>query len=205
MKVLSRLLGIFLTFLLVAQPVLAASIPVRGSSANGTDSIANLWNLFGPTQVVSLVNGATTVNYKQQVVCPSQDVTAAVNPTDTLHDGTCEGGSYLFIFQLRSSATNVTVQLSGLSGFTQNANLPNYGVILCDSTDTLELCTTATQSQLPAIGFSTNSNNTVATFTIANFPKFPNGQRHQGQGLTIFVLTQQSSPNPINLPVITIQ
>lgn len=206
MKLLSRLSTAFVICVLAAQPVFAASIPVRGSSDNGTDDIAQLWNLFGPTQVVTLAKGTTTVNYKQQVVCPNQDVTGATDPSDTLHDGTCEGGSYLFIFQLRSSATNVKVQLSGLSGFAPNASTPNYGVILCDSTDTLELCTTASQSQLPAITFSpATGNTTTATFVIPSFPKFPNGTRHQGQGLTIFVLTNQTAPNPISLPTISLQ
>jgi hypothetical protein len=205
MKMLSRLLAAFVFCMLVAGPVLAAGIPVRGSSANGVDSSAQFWNQFGPTQVVTLTKGATTVNYKQQVVCTNQTVTNAANPSDTLHDGACEDGSYLFIFQLRSSATNVTVQLGGLSGFTPNANTPNYGVLICDSPmNTLELCTTATQSQLPAITFSTNSNNTTATFVIPSFPKFPNGKKHQGQGVTIFVITQQSAPNPISLPTITL-
>jgi len=206
MKALSRAALLFVICALASQPVFAASIPVRGSSRNGTDDIAQFWSLFGPTQVVTLTKGATTVNYKQQVVCPLQDVTAAVNPSDTLHDGTCEGGSYLFIFQLRSSATNVNVQLSGLSGFTPDANSPSYGVILCDSsTNTLELCTTATQAQLPAITFTSNGTNTTVNFQIASFPKFPNGKKHQGQGLTIFVLTNQTAPNPINLPVITLK
>jgi hypothetical protein len=205
MKGFLAAITLFVIATLAAQSAFAA-IPVRGSSRNGSDDIAQFWNLFGPTQVVSLTKGATTVNYKQEVVCPTQDVTAAVNPSDTLHDGACEGGSYMFIFQLRSSATNVTVQLGGLSGFVPDPTSPNYGVVLCDSsTNTLELCTTATQAQLPAITFTSNATNTAVTFFIPNFPKFPNGKRHQGQGLTLFVLTNQTAPNPINLPTITLK
>lgn len=181
-----------------------ATIPVRGSSQNGEDSNAAFWNLFGPTEVRRLTKGTTVVNYKQQIVCPNQTVTNAVNQQDTLHSGTCEDGAYLFIYQLRSSATNVTVKLGNLVGFTANANTPTYGVMLCDSsTNTLELCTTATASQLPAITFSSTS--TSATFFIPNFPKFPNGTRHQGQGTTLFVMTQQTAPNPIALPTIALQ
>ena len=181
-----------------------ATIPVRGSSQNGEDADAAFWNLFGPTEVRTLNKGTTTVNYKQQVVCTNQTVTNAVNQQDTLHSGTCEDGSYLFIYQLRSSATNVTVTLGKLVGFTANANTPTYGVMLCDSsTNTLELCTTATSSQLPNITFRSTS--TTATFVIPNFPKFPNGTRHQGQGLTIFVITQQTAPNPVALPTIALQ
>src|SRR5215469_666225 len=141
-----------------------ATIPVRGSSQNGEDSDAAFWNLFGPTEVRTLTKGTTTVNYKQQVVCTNQTVTNAVNQQDTLHSGTCEDGSYIFIYQL---------------------------------------CTTATASQLPNITFSSTS--TTATFVIPNFPKFPNGTRHQGQGLTIFVITQQTAPNPVALPTIALQ
>jgi hypothetical protein len=187
-----------------------AVVPVRGSSRNGVDSIAQLWNLFGPTEVRTLTKGTTTVNYKQQVVCPNQDVANVVKPADTLHSGTCEGGngnlpSYLFIFQLRSSATNVTVQLGNLVGFTPDANDPTYGVMLCDDANTLELCTTATQDQLPNMTITANAAHTTATFVIPSFPKFPNGIRHQGQGLTIFVVTQQTQPNPIALPTITLK
>jgi len=205
MKTIVRAVAVFSTCLL-ALPVFGA-VPVRINSRNGSDDIAQLWNLFGPTQVVTLTKGTTKVNYKQEVVCYQQAVTAALNPSDTLHDGACEDGNYLFIFQLRSSATNVTVQLGGLSGFTPDAlsDPPTYGVMLCDSSNTLELCTTATQDQLPAMTFTPNSNNTTMTFVIPNFPKFPNGLKHQGQGLTIFVATHQSAPNPINLPTITLK
>jgi hypothetical protein len=211
MKALLRITMPLVICALAATSVLAA-VPVRVNSRNGTDSIAQLWNLFGPTQVVTLKKGTTTVNYKQQVVCPNQDETNASDPSNTLHDGACNGDStgtqYLYLFQLRSSATNVTVQLSGLAGFTPSTDPsnPTYGVMLCDSSNvnTLELCTTATQDQLPAITQSSNAAHTTATFVIPNFPKFPNGLKHQGQGLTIFVLTNQTASNPISLPVITL-
>lgn len=190
---------------LATAPAFGAT-PVRGTSRNGVDSIVQFWNLFGPTQIVSLKNGTQTVNYKQQVVCANQTVTAAVNPSDELRDGSCEDGQFLFIFQLRSSATNVTVQLGGLSGFTPDPNAPTWGVMTCDSSqNTLELCTTVGSLQIPNITLTTNATNTTATFSIPNFPKFPNGARHQGQGVTIFVLTNQSAPNPINLPTITLK
>jgi hypothetical protein len=205
MKTIVKRFVVLVTALLVALPA-SANIPVRGSSQNGEDSDAQFWAMFGPTQLVTLTKGTTTVKYKQQVVCTNQQVTNAVNPSDTQNDGACEDGAYLFIFQLRSSATNVTVQLSGLSGFTPDANQPTYGVMLCDSPEnTLELCTTATQNQLPAIKFSTNQANTTATFVIPNFPKFKNGINHQGVGLTLFVLTQQTAPHPISLPSISLK
>jgi hypothetical protein len=207
MKAIARPFSLLVLCLLATLPVFGANVPTRGNSRNGTDDIAQFWALFGPTQVVTLTKGTTVVHYKQQVVCWGQEVTAAFNPSDTLRDGACEDGKYLFIFQLRSSATNVTVQLAGLSGFTPDPNddPATYGVMLCDAANTLELCTTATADQLPIITFTKNANNTTVTFGIPSFPKFPNGTRHQGQGVTIFVATTQSAPNPINLPIISLK
>jgi hypothetical protein len=213
MKTIATPIAVLVVCLLVALPVFAA-IPVRHSSDNGVDSVANLWNLFGPTEIRTLTKGTIKVNYKQQVVCPNQDVASVVDPSDTLHAGGCEGPNnngtnptYLFIYQLRSSATNVTVQLGNLVGFTaSDGSVPTYGVVLCDPTDTLELCTTATQGQLPNITFSpTTGSSTTATFVIPSFPKFPNGAKHQGQGVTIFVITQQTATQPIALPTITLK
>jgi hypothetical protein len=207
MRATAALIAVLLVSLLGTIPLFGfGSIPVRGSSRNGTDDIAQLWNLFGPTGMLTLTNGTKKVTYKQQVVCPSQDVTNASDPTNTLHTGTCESGAYLFIFQLRSSSSNVTVTLGNLNGFVPDPNSPSYGVLLCDSPDnTLELCTTATQAQLPNITFSSNQTHTTASFVIPNFPAFPVGKVHQGQGITLFLLTQQAGPNPVFLPTIAIQ
>jgi hypothetical protein len=214
MKTIATPIAVLVVCLLVALPVFAA-IPVRHSSDNGVDSIADLWNLFGPTEIRTLTKGTIKVNYKQQVVCPGQDVASVVNPSDSLHAGGCEGPSnngtnptYLFIYQLRSSATNVTVQLGNLVGFTADGSVPTYGVVLCDPSNTLELCTTATQAQLPNITFSPSTPgtpSTTATFVIPSFPKFPNGTKHQGQGMTIFVVTHQTATQPIALPTITLK
>jgi|GraSoiStandDraft_57_1057295.scaffolds.fasta_scaffold534106_1 hypothetical protein len=205
-SVVERIL-VFVAALLVALPALATT-PVRPPSRNGENSNAQDWVLFGPTEIVTLTRGTTKVQYKQQVVCPNQQVTNAIDPLNTNESGACEDGAYLFIFQLRSTSTNVHVQLSGLLGFTPDANEPTYGVILCDpspSQNTLELCTTATQDQLPAITFSTNTGNTTATFGIPNVPNFVKGTNHQGYGVTIFVMTQQIHPHPISLPKISLQ
>jgi hypothetical protein len=206
MKSIARPVAVLLACLYATLPAFA-SVPVRGSSGNGTDQSAPFWNLFSPTEVRTLTKGTVTVNFKQQVVCTNQQVSTAVNPSDVLHAGTCADGAYLFIYQLRSSATNVTVKLSKLIGFTPDISALTYGVMLCDDNtlNTLELCTTATQAQLPNITFNWNATTTTASFGIPNFPKFPNGVKHQGQGLTIFVATQQTAPNPIGLPVISLQ
>jgi hypothetical protein len=204
-SVTARIGGIALS-LLVALPALAGVIPVRGTSRNGEDSIAPFWNLMGPTSLLTLTKGTEKVMVKYQVVCPTQDVSSVVDSTNTQNAGTCAGGSYLYIFQLRSTATNVTVLLSGLMGFTPDANDPNYGVMLCDPTNDLQMCTTATQDQLPAITFSTSgATNGTASFFIPSFPNFPAGKNHQGQGLTIFVLTTLGQPRPVTIPRIALK
>jgi hypothetical protein len=197
--------GVFVICLLVSMPALA-SIPVRGSSRNGENGSAAFWAALGPTQLLTLVQGTTKVMYKEQVVCPQQDFANASDPTDTQNAGACESGSYLFIYQLRSTSTNVSILLSGIMGFTPDSTSPNYGVMLCDSTtNTLELCTTATQDQLPAITFTPNSTNTTATFFIPSFPNFKDGPNHEGQGITIFILTQQTGPRPVSIPRIALK
>lgn len=191
---------------LAALPALANTIPVRGTSRNGDDSIAPFWNLMGPTSLLTLTKGTDKVMVKYQVVCPTQDVSSVVDPTNTQNAGTCAGGQYLYIFQLRSTATNITVLLSGLMGFTPDANDPNYGVMLCDPTNDLQMCTTATQDQLPAITFTTSgTGNGTASFFIPSFPNFKAGKNHQGQGLTIFVLTTLNQPRPVTIPRIALK
>jgi len=204
-SIAARIGGIALS-LLITLPALAGVIPVRGTSRNGDDSIAPFWNLMGPTSLLTLTKGTEKVMVKYQVVCSLQDVSSVVDPTNTQNAGTCEGGSYLYIFQLRSTATNVTVLLSGLMGFTPDANDPNYGVMLCDPTNDLQMCTTATQDQLPAITFSTTgATNGTASFFIPSFPNFKAGKNHQGQGLTIFVLTNLNQPRPVTIPRIALK
>lgn len=206
MKSITARIGGLALCLSIALPALAGTIPVRGTSRNGDDSIATLWNLMGPTSLLTLTKGTEKVMVKYQVVCPSQDVSSVVDSTNQQNAGTCSGGSYLYIFQLRSTATNVTVLLSGLMGFTPDANAPNYGVMLCDPTNDLQMCTTATQDQLPAITFTTTgTNNGTGQFFIPSFPNFKAGKNHQGQGLTIFVLTNLNQPRPVTIPRISLQ
>jgi hypothetical protein len=198
--------GALVICLLITLPALAGVIPVRGTSRNGEDGGAAFWAALGPTQLLSLSKGTSKISYRQQVVCPNQDFANATNPSDTQNAGACEGGSYLFIYQIRSTSTNVSILLTGITGFTPDATSPNYGVMTCDSTtNTLEMCTTATQAQLPAITFSTNASNTQATYFIPSFPNFPVGKNHQGYGITIFILTQQTGPRPVSFPRIWLQ
>jgi hypothetical protein len=198
-----------------------AAIPARGSSSNGTDTIAPYWNLFGPTAAVP--RHAGTVTLRTQVVCPGQNVASAVDAAaaaaaaagdDTnvpfADAGSCADGTYLFLFQIQSSVKNLTVTIHRLVGFTPDVNLPTYGVLTCDSaSNTLELCsnvdaaTTTAQNQLANITATVNSANTKIAFSVPKVPNFPAGSASQGQGLTLFVLTKQSSSLPVAYPKIT--
>jgi hypothetical protein len=206
MKSIIGRIAVLVMGVLVALPSLAVTIPVRGTSRNGEDSNAGFWNLLGPTSLLTLTKGTDKVMFKYQVVCPTQDVAVAVSPSHTQNAGTCESGSYLYIFQLRSTAKNMTVVLSGLMGFTPDPDSPNYGVMLCDPTNDLEMCTNATEDQLPAVTFTTTgTNNGIANFFIPSFPNFPPGKNHQGQGLTIFVLCSLGQPRPVAIPRVVLK
>jgi hypothetical protein len=199
-----------------------AAIPARGSSSNGTDTIAPYWNLFGPTAAVP--RHAGTVVLRTQVVCPGQNVASAVDAAaaaaaaaagdDTnvpfADAGSCADGTYLFIFQIQSNVKNLTVTIHRLVGFTPDVNLPTYGVLTCDSAfNTLELCsnvdaaTTTAQNQLANITATVNAANTKLVFSVPNVPNFPAGSASQGQGLTLFVLTKQTPGLPLAYPKIS--
>jgi hypothetical protein len=198
----------------VLGPCLAgfAAIPARGSSSNGTDTIAPFWNLFGPTAAVP--RHAGTVVLRTQVVCPNQQVASAVDVAGGeglfADAGSCADGTYLFIFQIQSNVKNLTVTIHRLVGFTPDVNLPTYGVLTCDSAfNTLELCsnvdaaTTTAQNQLANITATVNAANTKLVFSVPNVPNFPAGSASQGQGLTLFVLTKQTPGLPLAYPKIS--
>jgi hypothetical protein len=195
--------------LCAAVPSFAAP-PVRGSSQNGVDSIAPFWNLAGPTGPVARHGG--TVMLKTQVVCTHEDVAAAVDNTDSPNAGGCVSGGYTYLFQLQSTATNLTVTISGLVGFTPLIADPGstYGVAVCDNdptnpqaSNTLELCTHVSGTQLSNITASVNNKNTKITFVVPSVPNFSPGVGNQGQGLTLVVVTEQKVSHPISLPKIT--
>ena len=191
-----------------------AGVPVRGSSQNGVDSIAPFWNLAGPTGPSARHGG--TVMLETQIVCTNQDVSAAVDNTNsdsaTANAGGCVSGGYTFLFQIQTTATSLTVTLSGLVGFTPTIADPGskYGVAVCDNdpsnpqaSNTLELCTHVSGTQLSNITATPNKNNTKITFTVPSIPNFPAGVGNQGQGLTLVVVTQQSASHPISVPKIS--
>jgi hypothetical protein len=200
----------FLLFCFVGLlPIPGLAIGTRGSSNNGVDNGAPFWNLFGPTAPLPRAGG--TVLLRTQVVCANQQVASAVDvgTTDFADAGSCKDGAYLFLYQITSTASNLTVVLKNLVGFTPVLNDPDssYGVETCDSAmNTLELCsnvagaTTTALKQLAKITATVSANNTKVTFTIPKVPVFPTGSASQGSGLTLVVVTQQAPGLPVNYP-----
>ncbi len=188
-------------FFLVAVIVLCTTtmlfaITIRGSSGNGVDNGAPHWMLVGRMKLLSLKGNNKTATMRREVVCPQQDVeNAQSNPVLTL-SGSCDSGNYLSIFQVQSTATDLTVTFNGLTGF-DGTNANNYGVMICDSpNNTIELCTNAPQSGIPNI--TTTTTKTSVSFTVpGTFPTYPGGTPQQGQGLAFFIITQQTSPLPL--------
>ena len=192
------------TFALVTITVLcvvtmAFAVTIRGSSGNGEDSGAPHWLLLGRSKNVALAHNGKTATMRWEIVCINQDVEdSQASPVLTL-SGSCDSGSYLIVFQLQSSATDLNVVINHLAGFNQT-DVNNFGVMICDSpNNTIELCTNATASQIPNITTTTTSHS--VTFVVPNtFPVYPAGSAQQGQGLTFFVITQQKSQLPIGMP-----
>jgi hypothetical protein len=207
MKPFLNLAAISLLCVLCQTPSFA-STGIRGSSSNGVDSRAPFWNLAGPTSALPRRKGTVTV--KTQIVCTNQDVAAAVDNTDSTNAGGCVSGGYTFLFQIQTTATNLTITLSNLVGFTPNANTPaTYGIAVCDNdpnnpqaSNTLELCTQVSGLDITNINATVNKANTKITFTVPSVPNFPAGVGNQGQGLTLVVVTQQSASHPIAVPKI---
>lgn len=196
---------------LCASTAAFAKLPVRRSSQNGEDINAAHWNLLSVSQPLTLVTKGKRAVVTRQIICVNQDVENAQSTPDVALTGTCESGLYLHVFQLKSTSTDVRVNIMQLVGFVPDDGVadgtPNYGVLTCDSPDnTLELCTNDTDpDHIPEITFTVAKNKTRAHYVIPSFPDFPAGVGNQGQGLTIFILIQQSSPLPIQIPTIGIQ
>jgi hypothetical protein len=190
----------FLFCALSAVPSFASGPPVRGSSNNGVDSDAFNWNLMGPTAAIPRHNG--TITLQTQIVCTNQSVAAAVTGnTDTTTAGTCLDGNYTFLFQIQTTATSLTATLSNLVGFTADANLPTYGLAVCDNdpnnpaaSNTLQLCTQVSGLDISGITATPNKKGAKVVFTIPAIPAFPAGVGKQGQGLTFVIVEQQTGP-----------
>jgi hypothetical protein len=201
------ILSLVVAMVLSASTEAFAKMPVRGSSQNGENSNAANWNLLSVTQPLTLTANGKAVAVTRQIICLNQDVENALSSPTPALTGTCDSGLYLHLFQFKSTSPNVTVTLRQLVGFVPDANVPNYGVITCDSPDnTLELCINDTNpDDVPDITFTSAKNKTSVSFAIPNFPTYPAGVDNQGQGLTLFLLIKQSAPLPIQYPKIAIR
>jgi hypothetical protein len=197
-------------FALVALIVLCATtmlfaVTIRGSSANGEDSGAPNWLLLGRSKNLSLNGNGKTATMRREIVCPNQDVeNAQPAPVLTL-SGSCNSGASMLVYQLQSTAANLAVTFKSLAGF-DGTNANNFGVMICDSpNNTIELCTNAPASNIPNITTTTTKNS--VTFTVpGTFPAYPAGTVQQGQGLTFFVIIQQTPPLPLGMqPTVVIQ
>lgn len=197
--------SIFVALALLCSATLAFAVKIRGSSGNGQDSNAVDWLLLGRSTAVNLAANGKSAKGFRETICLQQDVEATLpSPTQT-SAGSCDSGQYMFLFQLQSTSTNVNVAIGKLSGFNP-LDSTSYGVMICDPPsfgNTIEMCTNATQAQLPAI--TATAGKTAVTFTVpGTFPSYPAGTAEQGQGLTFFVITQQSSPLPLAWPTLGI-
>lgn len=197
-------------FALVALIVLCATtmlfaVTIRGSSSNGEDNGAPHWLLLGRSKNLSLKGNGKTATMMREIVCPNQDVEdAQPSPVLTL-SGSCDSGASMLVYQIRSTAANLAVTFKSLAGF-DGTNANNFGVMICDSpNNTIELCTNSPASGIPNI--TTTTTKTSVTFTVpGTFPTYPAGTAQQGQGLTFFVIIQQTPPLPLGMqPTVVIQ
>jgi hypothetical protein len=173
----------------------AFAIGVRQSSDNGTGDSLDSWGLLGRT-----ANGKK-VMASRQIICPNQN---RQNGSCANDDGS--GADYLFLFQIQSTSTNVSVNIGKLQGFVKvDGNGGSYGVMICDDAlNAKELCTTDPNdpgfSKLSGITFKVKSKTSVS-FVVPSFPSFPAGSTpEEGQGVTFFIVTHQSAALPIAYP-----
>jgi len=187
---------------MVALPAFGR-LPVRQTSDNGTAGNEDFWALLGRTTLVGLSANGKSVKATRQIICPNQD---RVN-------GSCDSGDYIFLFQIQSTSTNVSVNVGKLQGFTRvDGDGGTYGVMICDdSLNDQELCTSDPNDpnfdNISGITFTVNSkNNSSVSFVVPSFHSFPAGSTPQeGQGLTFFIKTHQNNALPIAYPSLGIK
>lgn len=205
MKINRNLAKLVLALLVLGTAALAFAINVRGSSGNGEDSNAANWMLLGRSIPLTLTANGKKAVMTQEVICINQDVESSFpSPTAAL-TGSCDSGVYMHLFQFQSTALNVGVAIGRLNGFTPTSTT-DYGVLICDSSsNTIEMCTNdPSGTHIPNI--TTTATKTSVVFTVPNtFPSYPAGTAQQGQGLTFYVITRQSTPLPLAVPSVGIR
>jgi FlaG/FlaF family flagellin (archaellin) len=190
---------ICLLLVLVAVSLPAFAFPVRLSSQNGQGNSVDQWSVLGRTVSIPLTANGKKVTVTRQIICSE-------NGDRT--DGSCGSGNYIYLFQLQSTSANVTVNIGKLVKGTFTGSF--FGINICDddpeSGNNEELCTEdPNQTGLSGIVVKTISTTSVS-FTIQGaFPSFPAGTPEEGQGVTFYIQTHQTSPLPVALPSIGIQ
>jgi hypothetical protein len=206
MRVLRAVVLLWLPLLACSYSL--ATVRIRSTSDNGSNGSQQFWKLLEYSQPRVLTATGVKVSAVREVVCVTPE-------GGSVNAGECSGAApyaYLFIFQLQSTSTKVKVEIGDL--------LPGFaeaGIMQCNDTagsegNNEELCTedtsppslaalAAAMTATPSKGKSTTS----VTFEIPDFPAFPLGATNaaeEGQGLTIYVLINQSEIAPVTLPTV---
>ena len=185
---LSKVMWICLLAALVAFGNFSAfAIPVRQSSQNGQGTDVDSWTVLGRTVSIPLSANGKKVTMTRQIICAQSG--------DRVN-GSCASGNYVYLFQVQSTSANVMINIGKLvkGSFTGDY----FGVNICADTNTEELCTVdPDQSQLGGISFTATSKTAVKFTVTGAFPSFPAGTAEEGQGLTFYIITHQTSPLPI--------
>lgn len=207
---LSKVAGMLLLVLGVAFGSRSA-YAVRLSSANGQGSAVDTWMVFGRSVAIPLTADGKKVTMTREIIC------AGDPDQDEVSEGGCTSGIYVYLFQFQSTSTDVLVNIGDLEkgSFTSSSG----GANVCDDADNgdgppngndMELCTeypTGYSDNFPllsGITFTVKSK-TAAQFCIPSFPDFEAGvNAAEGQGVTLYVQTQQSAEFPIAYPTVGI-
>jgi hypothetical protein len=179
----------------------SAATNVRGSSGNGQSADAPNWRLLARNKEVTLTITNKLAYVQREIICLNQTVEAAVPNPDPNLAGTCFDGVYMYLFQVQSKSEDVRLVVSDLLGFSEDS--ADYGVMICDPENTMELCTNTPATDLPDV-IATVTKTSVRFEVPGKFPSYPEGTKHEGAGLTFYVITRQAVPQPVGVPVIRI-
>jgi len=174
-----------------------ARIPIRQTSDNGAGNDAVHWRLMERTIPAKLTANGKSVTVTREVVCPIDG---------DLDAGACDSGTYIFIYQLQSTSTNVKVNIGKLPSFTKvdGDHVATYGVVICDDDlNNQELCTTdPNDPNFDLIsGITFTAKKKAVTFLVPSFSNFPAGSDpEEGQGLTLYIKVTVNPNVPIPFP-----